>query len=348
MLNDSNDINDIDQNSGKNVAKTVFIGLAAVIIIATGGYFVGKSMGWFSGNTGVTKANSISYTTNERIEIKKKPDLNSATVTILRENSVVSGVIVKSNGTDWVEINTVDGDYGFVQLSDLTKIVENSESNKLNPGQYKLVTSNDVYLRSSPSLSGKVIGVAEGGTRLVSDGTIKSENETWYRLQFGNNTLAYVMGRFTTPDDERSSANSGLSANGQIGVLAYAKSITNVQATPFEGSRIVRSLLINDPVNIIGQTLATQWWYIVRLSDGAQGFVLRDTISVPQSSYKWMYADGTEAPGPNIPQSKSANTSSNSASNTSTESSSVEVPLAPQEKDEEIVVITKDTEIPVD
>jgi hypothetical protein len=111
------------------------------------------------------------------------------------------------------------------------------------------------------------------------------------------------MSRFTTADDDGGSGDGFEgSAQAAIGVRGFATQIANVQATPMNEARIVRALQMDEEVRIIGQTNSGRAWYVLRLTDGSQGFAPREAIRLDPNASRWVYPDGTQAPGPNIPK----------------------------------------------
>jgi hypothetical protein len=116
-------------------------------------------------------------------------------------------------------------------------------------------------------------------------------------------TTVFIMQRYTTSDDDGGSGD-GIEgeATAAIGVRGFATQIANVQATPLPDARIVRALQLQEEVRIIGQTNAGRAWYVLRLADGSQGFAPREAIRLDPNANRWVYPDGTVAPGPNIPK----------------------------------------------
>ena len=211
------------------------------------------------------------------------------------------------DGVDWLAITAVDGTKGFVPKTLLKELGPSTASTEIKGGTRRLVTSTTVNLRETPSMSGKILGVADGGTRLVSDGSIQSEGEDWLRVPIDGQTTVFIMQRFTTSDDDGGNAD-GFEGTSQanIGVRGFATQIANVQATPLPEARIVRALQLQEEVRIIGQTNAGRAWYVLRLTDGSQGFAPREAIRLDPNASRWVYPDGTVAPGPNIPKGATA------------------------------------------
>lgn len=280
---------------------------AIIFVIAIGGgalYLMSQGFGSAGSNKNNSQNSARSYRTIAKTELRAEANQTARLVVSLREGTTVSGIPAgNQDGVDWLQITAVDGTKGFVPKSLLKELGPSTASTEIKGGTRRLVTSATVNLRETPSMSGKILGVAEGGTRLVSDGSIQSEGEDWLRVPIDGQTTVFVMQRFTTSDDDGGSGD-GIEGNDQanIGVRGFATQIANVQATPMSEARIVRALQLNEEVRVIGQTNAGRSWYVLRLTDGSQGFAPRESIRIDPNANRWMYPDGTVAPGPNIPK----------------------------------------------
>jgi uncharacterized protein YgiM (DUF1202 family) len=291
------------QGNGPPIGVIV-AGLLLLVALASGAYFFfsgGFGDGTSASGNNANKARS--YRTIAKTELRSEANQASKIVVSLREGTTVSGVPAgNQDGVDWLQITAVDGTKGFVPKTLLKELGPSTASTEIRGGTRRIVTSTTVNLRETPSMSGKILGVADGGTRLVSDGTIQSEGEDWMRVPLDAQTTVFVMSRFTTADDDGSSDGIEGEAQASIGVRGFATQIANVQATPMADARVVRALQLEEEVRIIGQTNAGRAWYVLRLTDGSQGFAPREAIRLDPNASQWVYPDGTVAPGPNIPK----------------------------------------------
>lgn len=329
-----------DSNYLKKAPVAIYAFAALVFFCLMG--FLGYKIIGYLGDKKSQENLPISYVTKVRTELRAAPDVNSQVKTILKEESLISGVGVgKQAPYIWLEVTTVDGAHGFVEAESVSRAISVTDLNAVVAENQKIVTSTNVYLRALPSLSARLVGVAEGGTRMMADGSIVSEGEEWLRVPLGDVT-AFIMARFTTPDDDRQGNSEGFGDTEGNGVDATARTIVNVQSTPFENARVLSALTEGAKLRVLGQTNAGIWWYIVALPDGTQGFAPKEAIAVSQVTNKWVYPDGSEAPGPNIPQSKAK-----AKSTSGTNSGENAVDAATTDGDVTVVDGTK-TDIPAD
>jgi hypothetical protein len=297
----------ISAQGGRSGGRVIIAILAILAVLALGGgalYWLSTSFGNASSSKGGDTTNARSYRTLAKTDLREQPNQAAKLVVSLREGTTVSGIPAgNQDGVDWLQITAVDGTKGFVPKTLLKELGPATAATEIKGGTRRIVTSATVNLRETPSLSGRILGVAEGGTRLVSDGSIQSEGEDWLRVPIDGQTTVFVMQRFTTADDDAGGAD-GIEgdANAAIGVRGFATQIANVQATPLPDARIVRALQLQEEVRIIGQTNAGRAWYVLRLADGSQGFAPREAIRIDPNANQWVYPDGTIAPGPNIPK----------------------------------------------
>lgn len=299
------------------------IGLLALgIVLIVGLGFSGFKLYQTYGNSqSAAKSDLLSYRTIGRVDFRSSPSNTAAIKSVLKEGTMLSGKSAGSkDGIEWVEATSVDGVHGYIPLASVRIIGAATDLRQLVPDSRRIVTSTAVNIRALPSLSAPIKGTIDGGSRLVADGTIMSEGEQWLRLPLSPDVTGFIMARFTTPDDDKAGSAEGFEGPGAVGVGGVVTKVMNVQATPFEGARIIRPLAVDEQVRVLGQTTAGVQWYVIRLADGVQGFIPKDAIRVSETANRWVYPDGSPAPGPNIPQTKNGvlvkpNTKAKSASN---------------------------------
>ena len=278
--------------------------VGGILVLGAGGYAAVQFIGQMDSSKPEQGA-AVSYVTIGAVQVRANPSSDARVVATLREGTRVAGVPAGTvEGASWIEVTAIDGTRGFVPASDLAASAPPAAPGEVVEGTRRIITSTLVNLRANPTLASAVVATAEGGTRLVSDGSIQSEGETWLRVPLTDDVTGWVLQRFTTADEESASgSDEGFSNTGAtIGVGGKARVPVNVTAMPGSDARVVRSLMQDEGVRILGQTFSEGWFYIVRVADGSQGFVDKEAIELTEQVGRWQYPDGTPAPGPGIPQ----------------------------------------------
>lgn len=307
MQPDNNINNDVTANHDKSMKKAkggipvLVASVFGLIAVCAVGFWAIDSFTNSKDNYDKVKLAFMSYRTNKSVELKAEASNNSKTVAFLKEGTMLSGKSSTSkDGVDWIEVTSVDGQHGFLPISSVYVVGQTIDFGQMKPNVRKITTVENVNMREIPSISGKIIGSIDKGTSLFSDGSIESQGEEWLRIRLGKNTTAFIMARFTTVSNQDGLTEAQKENNANL--IGTVSSLANLQATPFADSRIIRALNVGDEVSIIGQTQADDWWYIVRLGDGTQGFIPKAFVDIPDSEMKWVYPDGSPAPGPDIPE----------------------------------------------
>lgn len=306
--------------------------VGGILVLGAGGYAAIQFIGRMDGGQAQQSA-AVSYVTNGAVQVRANPSSEARVVATLREGTRVAGVPAGTvEGVSWIEVTAIDGTRGFVPASDLAVSAPSAVASEVTEGTRRIVTSTLVNLRASPTLASSVVATAEGGTRLVSDGSIQSEGEAWLRVPLTDDVTGWVLQRFTTADEESASgSDEGFSqTGGVIGVGGKARVPVNVTAMPGSDARVVRSLLQDEGVRILGQTFADDWYYIVRVGEGSQGFVAKEAIELTEQLGRWQYPDGTPAPGPGIPQGSQPSGASGNGAQSGGDGAGITVRVAPE------------------
>jgi uncharacterized protein YraI len=322
---------------GKPKAGSKRLGLAAAAIL---GLVALGAAGWYGltllgqADSGQTPRNAQSFQTiGGAVQVRAAPASDARVVATLREGTRLAGWPAATvEGVAWLEVTAIDGTRGFVPASDVQAATGTAQASEVVPGNRRIITSTYVNLRATPSLAGSIVATAEGGTRLMSDGSIESEGEVWLRVPLTADVTGWLLRRFTTADEEGAGgSDEGFDqTGGLVGVAGEATSPVNVQATPSGDARVVRALQPGESVRILGQTMAEGWWYVLRLADGSQGFAPKESIKITGQLGRWEYPDGTPAPGPGIAQGSQPATGGTSAGNGARDSGGFQVQVNPE------------------
>jgi hypothetical protein len=276
------------------------LGMTVLVIGLAGAALWGIS--YFDGReTGTVEARVTTFKTKVDYGIRDDSDVGSGVVVNLKAGSTVSASPSQMVGNEqWYQVTTIDGTIGYMPSSVLERFDGAGGEAKVTGGLRSVEVTALVHLRQSPSLSAGIVGTADSGTRLTADGVVESEGERWLRVPLTPDLTAYVVERYTQVGNDRVSEREFDQDAGSVGAGGTVRELTNLFSSPLPDARVLKALRAGESVRVIGQTRSDRWWYVVLLDDGSQGFVMREAVAVSASANRYVYSDGTVAPGPDV------------------------------------------------
>lgn len=260
------------------------------------------SLSHFGAGSGAMPAvASTSFKTKQDYGLRDDPGAGSGVVVNLKAGSSVSGKPSQViEGEQWFEVTTVDGTVGYMPASLLERFAGGRADAVVTGGLRSVEVNALVNLRQAPSLSAAIVGTADSGTRLTADGVVEAEGERWLRVPLTPDVTAFVLERYTQQGNDRVSEREFDQTGGNVGAPGTVRELTNLLSTPLPDARVLKALQAGVQVRVIGQTRSDRWWYVVLLDDGSQGFIAREAVAVSAAANRYVYADGTVAPGPTV------------------------------------------------
>jgi hypothetical protein len=247
------------------------------------------------------EARATTFKTKADYGIRDDAGAGSGVVANLKAGSTVSARPDQMvDGEWWFEVTTIDGTVGFMPASMLERFAAGAGEPKVTGGLRSVEVSALVHLRQAPSLSAAIVGTADSGTRLTADGVVEAEGERWLRIPLTPDLTAFVVERYTQVGNDRQTEREFDENAGNVGAAGTVRELSNLMSSPLPDARVLKALRAGEAVRVIGQTRSDRWWYVVLLDDGSQGFVLRDSVGVSAMANRYVYSDGTVAPGPDV------------------------------------------------
>ncbi|MCU0882648.1 MAG: SH3 domain-containing protein [Hyphomonadaceae bacterium] len=254
-----------------------------------------------AGNDTRVETQATTFKTKADYGIRDEAGAGSGVVANLKAGSTVSArTDLLIDGEQWYEVTTIDGTVGFMPASMLERFAGVAGEPKVTGGLRSVEVSALVHLRQAPSLSAAIVGTADSGTRLTADGVVEAEGERWLRVPLTPDLTAFVVERYTQVGNDRQTEREFDQNTGDVGAAGTVRELANLMSSPLPEARVLKALRAGESVRVIGQTRSDQWWYVVLLEDASQGFVLRDSVSVSALANRYVYSDGTAAPGPDV------------------------------------------------
>jgi N-acetylmuramoyl-L-alanine amidase len=221
-----------------------------------------------STNTSSTGKKTASVTASS-LNIRKTPSTSGARVGSLKKNAIVT--VIKEQGS-WVQIETkslkgwVHNDYlKFDSTASANTPSKDSEStSSSNPTNTSgKVTATSLNVRSSSSLSGKVVGSVSKGTKV----TIIEEMKDWYKIKYASNKTGWVASWYIskTVDNTQNPSNS---SNKKFVKIIYDG--TNIRSGASKNHSVVKRANLGESFEII-ETVGD--WYKLNLGNNKTGYI---------------------------------------------------------------------------
>jgi hypothetical protein len=275
------------------------LGMTVLVIALAAGALWGISLLDKGGQA--PEARATTFNTKADYGIRDDAGVGSGVVSNLKAGSTVSARPAQQiDNEQWYEVTTIDGTVGFMPQSMLERFSGGPGDAKVTGGLRAVEVSAMVHLRQAPSLSAAIVGTADAGTRLTADGVVEAEGERWLRVPLTSDLTAFVVERYTQAGNDRVTEREFDQNAGAVGAAGTVRELTNLVSSPLPEARVLKALRAGETVRVIGQTRADRWWYVVLLDDGSQGFVLREAVAVSAAANRYVYSDGTAAPGPTV------------------------------------------------
>lgn len=162
----------------------------------------------------------------------------------------------------------------YVTRGDAPVVSDTNNSNTSTGKTATIVGADSVRVRSSSSLSGKVIGSIKLGTTV----NILGEQNGWYKIDYnvGSEYESWVYGQYVEVKEGTVSDSTSATTGTGIGIIANTYSGVNVRATPGTNGKFLGKILPGTQVNILEtRTVGTTKWGRVE-----QGWICMDYVQI--------------------------------------------------------------------
>ncbi len=211
--------------------------------------------------TGFEPGTAIEVTTDE-VNLRRSASLSGQVVAVLYsgETGSVTGGSVQQDGYTWVEAR-FGGNTGWIATSFIGRTSGAPGYNgSVRVGSEVRVTSDGLNIRSTPSLSGRVLWQASDGDVLsVTDGAVQADGYTWFYVE-GTLLSGWTVDRWLEP-----ATGSSLLIGALIRILGNE---LNLRSGPSADDRVVRRLPIGAIMEVLDGPVASGGadWYRVSSS----------------------------------------------------------------------------------
>jgi N-acetylmuramoyl-L-alanine amidase len=195
----------------------------------------------------------------------------------LQKGSTVSILSVESN---WVKIQ-YNGQAAwiskeFVEMSSTSSqpSVPNQTNTNSSSGLIGTITATTLNVRSTGSLSGKIIGTVSKGQAFE----ILAEENNWAKIKLKNGQLGWVASWYLSKEQSSTTTKVDVEENSTVTILYNG---TNIRKSATTNSSVISRANAGETFTVLS---VQNDWYEIQLKDGSKGFVAGWLVTVSGAS----------------------------------------------------------------
>lgn len=195
----------------------------------------------------------------------------------LQKGSTVSILSVESN---WVKIQ-YNGQAAwiskeFVEMSSTSSqpSVPNQTNTNSSSGLLGTITATTLNVRSTGSLSGKIVGTVSKGQAFE----ILAEENNWAKIKLKNGQLGWVASWYLSKEQSSTTTKVDVEQNSTVTILYNG---TNIRKSATTNSSVISRANASETFTVLS---VQNDWYEIQLKDGSKGFVAGWLVTVSGAS----------------------------------------------------------------
>lgn len=195
----------------------------------------------------------------------------------LQKGSTVSILSVESN---WVKIQ-YNGQAAwiskeFVEMSSTSSqpSVPNQTNTNSSSGLLGTITATTLNVRSTGSLSGKIVGTVSKGQAFE----ILAEENNWAKIKLKNGQLGWVASWYLSKEQSSTTTKVDVEQNSTVTILYNG---TNIRKSATTNSSVISRANAGETFTVLS---VQNDWYEIQLKDGSKGFVAGWLVTVSGAS----------------------------------------------------------------
>lgn len=195
----------------------------------------------------------------------------------LQKGSTVSILSVESN---WVKIQyngqTAWISKEFVEMSSTSSqpSVPNQTNTNSSSGLLGTITATSLNVRSTGSLSGKIVGTVSKGQAFE----ILAEENNWAKIKLKNGQLGWVASWYLSKEQSSTTTKVDVEENSTVTILYNG---TNIRKSATTSSSVISRANAGETFTVLS---VQNDWYEIQLKDGSKGFVAGWLVTVSGAS----------------------------------------------------------------
>ena len=228
-------------------------------------------------------AEEVSAKTTEYVNFRTGPGTNYSSKGVIPSGTGIT--VADTSNSEWYAVRLSDGSTGYIYA----EYISVSGSNTAEDGEVNAKTTADVNFRSGPGTNYNSKAVIGSGTGIIVTDT---GNSQWYAVRLADGSTGYIFAQYIKITSATATpAPTEAPADGTV----RAKTTADVNLRKGAGTNygVIRVVGNNTAVTV---TEATNTWYKVKLSDGTEGYLYAQYVTVTSGDINSVKKEETTDP----------------------------------------------------
>lgn len=228
-------------------------------------------------------AEEVSAKTTEYVNFRTGPGTNYSSKDVIPSGTGIT--VIDTSNSEWYAVRLSDGSTGYIYA----EYISVSGSNTTEDGEVNAKTTADVNFRSGPGTNYNSKAVIGSGTGIIVTDT---SNSQWYAVRLADGSTGYIYAQYIKITSATAMpAPTEAPADGTV----RAKTTADVNLRKGAGTNygVIRVVGNNTAVTV---TEATNTWYKVKLSDGTEGYLYAQYVTVTSGDINSVKKEETTDP----------------------------------------------------
>ena len=225
----------------------------------------------------VNAAGREGYISDDYVNLRSGAGTGYSVITCMREDTEVTFESTELYNSDWYKITEKKtGKTGYVHKNYVTM---NKDSSDPSPSSSSTGYINDDYvnLRNGAGTGNTVIKCLRENTKFTFVSTTPTNG--WYNIKLSDGTTGWVHGDYVTADKTQEKNDDPVTSASTGYVNTDYVNLRNGAGT---GNAVIKCMRENTKFTLISESPSGDWYH-VRLSDGTEGWVIKDYITIQKS-----------------------------------------------------------------
>ena len=223
------------------------------------------------------------YISDDYVNLRSGAGTGYSVVACLREDTKVTFESTETYNSDWYKVTEQgSGKTGYVHKNYVSR-TEDSSGSSASSGSTGYISDDYVNLRSGAGTGNSVVKCLRENTKFTFVST--SPTNGWYNIKLSDGTTGWVLGDYLTADKKQEEKKDDDTPSTSASTGYVNTDYVNLRKGAGTGNAVVTCMRENTKFTLVSENPSGDWYH-VKLSNGTDGWVIKDYITIQKSSTK--------------------------------------------------------------